>query len=71
MLQHAQAVSILRHVVVVGEGLSRLDVLLGALPLLRCVVAIGEGSSRLDIFLGALPLSLFDMLFTAREGSRT
>ncbi len=48
MLQHVQVVSIL-----------------------KCVVVVVEGSSRLYILLGTPPLSLFDMLFATREGSRT
>ncbi len=57
-LQHAQAISILRRAVVVGEGSPRLGVLSEGLPL------------SLIEMLGPF-LSLFDMLLVTRGGSGT
>ncbi len=57
-LQCAQAISILKRAVGVGEGSSRLGVLSGGLPF-----------SLFDM-LGP-PLSLFDMLLATREGLGT
>ncbi len=45
MLQHVHAIFILKHVVVIGEGLFRLNVLLGSLPLslFGMFLVIGRG----------------------------
>jgi hypothetical protein len=44
-LQHAHAIFILKHVVVIGEGLSNLNVLLGSPPLslFDMFLVIGRG----------------------------
>jgi hypothetical protein len=55
MLQHAQAISILRCVVAISEGSSKLS----------------EGSSKLGVIWRGSPLSLFDMHLATKGGLGT